>query len=67
MCLTLRRATIAVSKHTDCELVLLGSIACRGVYLLSFTTVSKDGFCDPPSSLANEHHVWFYGFKTADM
>jgi hypothetical protein len=65
MCLTHKRATIAVSKLTDYELVLLGSIACRGVYLLSFTEVSKDGFCDPPSSLSNEQHVWFHEIKTA--
>jgi hypothetical protein len=65
MCLTLERAMTAVSKHTDYELVFLGSIACRGVYLLSFTVLSKDGFCDPPSFVANEHRVWFYEIKTA--
>jgi hypothetical protein len=67
MCLTHKRAMIAVSKHTDYELVFLGSIACRWVYLLSFTIVSKDDFCDPPSFLANEHRVRFYEIKTAEV
>jgi hypothetical protein len=67
MCLTPKRANISVSKHTDYELVFLGSTACRGVYLLSFTIVSKDGLCDPPSFLANEHRVWFYEIKTAEV
>jgi hypothetical protein len=67
VCLTLKRAMIAVSKHMDYELVFLGSIACRGVCLLSFNIVSKDDFCDPPSFLANKHRVWFYEIKTAEV
>jgi hypothetical protein len=58
---------IAVSKRTDYEPVFLGSIACRGVYLLSFNIVSKDGFCDPPSFLANGHCVWFYEIEAKEV